>query len=116
VVVGFEFRDVVKARRHWWLVSEGGEVDLCVTDPGFEVDLYILTDLRTMTAVWTGDTRLGEAIASGRLEAHGPHQLRAKLGSWLGLSPFATARDQRALANADLALTTPRQITHRAPR
>lgn len=110
VVVGFEFRDVVKARRRWWLVSEGGEVDLCVTDPGYEVDLFISTDLRTMTAVWIGDTRLGQAMASGRLEAHGPHQLRAKLGSWLGLSPFATVKDQRTPSRADFALTTPRQV------
>jgi DNA-binding HxlR family transcriptional regulator len=96
VVVAFEFRDVVKARRRWWLVSEGGEVDLCVTDPGYEVDLFILTDLRTMTAVWIGDKRLGQAMASGQLEVHGPHQLRAKFSSWLGLSPFATVKDQRA--------------------
>jgi hypothetical protein len=111
VVVGFEFRDVVNARRHWWLVSEGGEVDLCLTDPGYEVDLFILTDLRTMTAVWIGDKRLGQAMASGQLEVHGPHQLRAKLGSWLGLSPFATVKYQRAPASTDFALTTPRQVT-----
>ena len=99
VVVGFEFHDVAKARRHWWLVSEGGEVDLCMTDPGYEVDLFILTDLRTMTAVWTGDAKLGQAIASGKLEMQGQHQLRAKLGSWLGLSPFATVKDERTPAN-----------------
>jgi DNA-binding HxlR family transcriptional regulator len=113
VVVGFEFRDVVKARQHWWLVSEGGKADLCLTDPGYEVDLFILTDLRTMTAVWIGDMRLGQATASGQLEVHGPHQLRAKLGSWLGLSPFATVKYQRGRVNADLSFTMPRQIAGR---
>src|SRR5262245_61849758 len=92
VVVEFEFHDVANARQHWWLVSGDGEVDLCMTAPGYEVDLFILTDLRTMTAVWIGDARLGQAIASGKLEVQGPHQLRAKLGSWLGLSPFATVK------------------------
>jgi hypothetical protein len=29
-----------------------------LTDPGYEVDLFILTDLRTMTAVWMGDAKL----------------------------------------------------------
>ena len=114
VVVGFEFRDVVKARRHWWLVSKDNAVDLCVTDPGYEVDLFILTDLPTMTAVWIGNTGLGQAMASGHLEVNGPRQLRAKFGSWLGLSPFAAIKDQRSPVNPDFAATTPRQVT-RAP-
>lgn len=95
VVVEFEFRGVVKGRRRWWLISEGNEVDLCMTDPGYEVDLLILTDLRTMTAVWTGDAKLEQAVGSGQLEVHGSRQLRAKLGSWFGLSPFAAIDDQR---------------------
>ena len=106
VVVGFEFRDVVRARRRWWLVSEGSTVDLCVTDPGYEVDLFIVVDLRTITAVWVGDMELGSAIASGKLEVHGPQQLRAKLGSWLALSPFATVKDQRALTSAEVVPTS----------
>ena len=112
VVVEFEFRDVVRARRRWWLVSEGSTVDLCVTDPGFDVDLFIAADLRTMTAVWVGDMELGTAIASGKLEVHGPKQLRAKLGSWLALSPFAPVKDQRALTSAKVASTSG---THGSP-
>src|SRR5262249_34624861 len=27
----------------WWLIIEKGEVDLCVTDPGYEVDLFVVT-------------------------------------------------------------------------
>ena len=44
VVVGFEFRDVVRAGRRWWLVSEGSTVDLCVTDPGYEVMARVAAD------------------------------------------------------------------------
>ncbi len=111
VVVAFEFQDVVKSKRHWWLVSEGAEVDLCMTDPGYEVDLFVLTDLRTMTAVWLGNVTLATAMESGRLEAHGPRDLRRKLGSWLGLSYFAPVKDQRPAAGAGQALTTPRHVT-----
>ena len=42
------------AKRSWWLVIDGGKVDLCSTDPGFEVDLYVRSSLRSMTAVWMG--------------------------------------------------------------
>ena len=62
------FTDLPAARRNWWLVVEPGqEVDLCSVDPGFDVDLYLSTDLRTMTEIWMGYTAycgagvLGEA-------------------------------------------------------
>jgi DNA-binding HxlR family transcriptional regulator len=107
VVVGFEFRDVATGKRHWWLVSEDSTVDLCVTDPGYDVDLFVHSDVRTMTAVWIGNMRLTHAMESGRLEVDGPRQLRAKFGSWLGLSSFATIKDQRT---PDLAVKTTRRV------
>ncbi len=49
------YRDLPAARRNWWLLVEPGqETDLCSVDPGFDVDLYVTTDLRTMTEVWMG--------------------------------------------------------------
>jgi hypothetical protein len=95
VVVGFEFTDVPRNKRRWWLVSEGDAADLCVTDPGYDVDLLILADLRTMTAIWTGDVSLQAALNSGALEAHGPAELRRRLSAWLGLSAFAPIKDMR---------------------
>jgi hypothetical protein len=98
-VVAFEFADAPRNKRHWWLVSEGAEADLCLTDPGYEVDLFVVTDVRTMTAVWTGDLSLESAIASDALEVHGPTELRRRLNAWLGLSAFAPIRS-KALAHA----------------
>jgi len=96
VVVAFEYTDLPpRKRRHWWLVCEGSETDLCLTDPGFEVDLFIATDLRTMTAVWMGDIALRSAMASGALEVQGPAELRRRLADWLGLSAFAPVKDMR---------------------
>ena len=95
IVVAFEFRDVPQSKRHWWLVSEGDAADLCMTDPGFEVDLFVYVDLATMTAIWTGDLSLKAALASGALEVHGPAELRRQLEPWLGLSSFASVRSMR---------------------
>jgi hypothetical protein len=95
VVVAFEFSDVPQNRRRWWLVSEGDQADLCVTDPGHEVDLALFADLRTMTAIWTGDLSVDAALASGALEAHGPADLRRNLKAWLGLSAFAPIKSMR---------------------
>ena len=84
------FSDLQEARRNWWLIVEPGtDVDLCSVDPGFDFDLYLVTDLRTMTEIWMGYVSVGRAKADGRLVTTGSRQLDADLQSWLGLSPFA---------------------------
>lgn len=65
------------------------EVDLCSVDPGFDVDLYLSTDLRTMTEIWMGYISIARAKEQGRLLITGNRQLEADLGAWMTLSPFA---------------------------
>ena len=89
VTVQFEFADQPQAKRRWWLVNEGTDVDLCPKDPGFEVDLYVLTDLGTMAQIWVGKLQLSTAIDAGCLECSGRRDLRQAFRSWLLLSPFA---------------------------
>lgn len=76
-------------RRYWLIVTPGQDVDLCTVDPGFEVDLYVRTDVRTMTAVWMGLTSTSEARDDGRLVLTGEPALSRSIGRWLNLSPFA---------------------------
>ncbi len=84
------FSDLPEVRRNWWLIVEPGEeVDLCSVDPGFDVDLYLVTDLRTMTEIWMGYTSIPQAKASDKLVVTGSKQLDASLQSWFSLSPFA---------------------------
>lgn len=87
-VVQFLYSDLPASKSHWWLVIEPeGDVDLCWSDPGFEVDLYVTTDLRTMTAIWMG---LGTIESErDRFELLGDRKVAATMQVWLGLSPFA---------------------------
>jgi len=34
-------REMKPDRKSWWLVIDGEKVDLCLTDPGYDVDLYV---------------------------------------------------------------------------
>jgi DNA-binding HxlR family transcriptional regulator len=87
-VVQFRYSELAPARQNWWLVVEPtGEVDLCSADPGFEVDLYVTTDLRTMTAIWLGIERV--AAAKSRIIFDGKREIATSMQDWLGLSPFA---------------------------
>ena len=64
--INFVYPDVQAGAAIWWLVVDDGKVDLCSTDPGFEVDLYVRCSLRSMTAVWMGLTTVQKEIAAGR--------------------------------------------------
>src|SRR5262249_7442355 len=98
--VQFDFSDLPASKRTWWLVSDGEEVDLCPADPGFEVGLYVATDLRTMTRVFMGDLAFKSAIASGQIELDGPRELRQRFERWLGMSGFAHIGDARRAVGA----------------
>ena len=88
--IQFIYSDLPAATKNWWLIVEPGEgVDLCSVDPGFDVDIFLVTDLRTMTEIWMGYTALDRAKRDDRLMITGSRQLEADLKSWLRLSPFA---------------------------
>ena len=92
-VIQVKYPDAAPAHRTWWLVVErNGQVDLCMIDPGFDVDLYVSCDLRTMTAIWMGHDTVRAAIAAKRLILTGDKQLQTDMQSWLGLSAFAPVR------------------------
>jgi DNA-binding HxlR family transcriptional regulator len=89
-VIQVIFSGLPAARKNWWLVVQPGEeVDLCSVDPGFDVDLYLSTDLRTLTEIWMGYIPIARAQGQGRLTITGDRQIEAKMKSWLTLSPFA---------------------------
>ena len=96
-VIQFQYSDLPQPQRTWWLlVAPAAEVDLCSVDPGFDVDLYVSTDLRTMTAIWMGLDTVRAALDSQRMQLTGDRQIGADMQTWLGLSPFAK---ERKLAN-----------------
>ena len=88
-VVQFEFTDITGPKKLWWLMVHSGEADLCIEDPGFEVDLFVLTDLSTLTRAWMGDIPLKQAVRSGAIELHGSKLLADGFDKWMRRSPFA---------------------------
>jgi hypothetical protein len=89
--IQFVYPEVEEKRRNYWLVVDGGEVDLCYADPGFDVDLWVRCPLRVMTAIWMGYSTLRSEMASGAVEVDGMPALVRSMPTWLGLSSFAPA-------------------------
>ena len=93
VVIEFHYFDQPLERQNWWLIAAPDqETDLCSVDPGFDVDLYVYTDLRCMTAIWMGVTSVSHARQTERMTVDGPADLERSMQCWLGLSPFAQHR------------------------
>jgi len=93
VVIQFQYRELPASQRSWWLlVDPDADVDLCAIDPGFDVDLYVSTDLRTMTAIWMGLETVRAALRAERMMLTGDRQLASSVEAWLSLSTFAKER------------------------
>jgi hypothetical protein len=75
-VIEFRFRGQAQ---HYWLVVEPDDVSVCYSDPGFEVDLLVRSDVQTMYRIWLGREDLPDAIGHERVRVDGNR-------SWFGTS------------------------------
>ena len=89
IVVRFDFTDSPKANRRYWLKLENGEADVCLTDPGFDVQAVLETDVRTLTEIWMGRAKFNEALRDRRLRISGKATIGRQLPRWLKLNVFA---------------------------
>ena len=90
VCLQFVFNNLPTARQNYWLLADPQSgVEACYADPGYDIDLYAVSSLRTMTAIWMGLDTVKKAVSDGRLELTGAREVANRMQEWLGLSPFA---------------------------
>jgi DNA-binding HxlR family transcriptional regulator len=82
----------IEGQQSFWLILERPEADLCLSDPGFEVDLTVNADVAELTRVYLGHISLTHAIRQGSVEVVGPRDLRSSFRDWIGVSPFAPTK------------------------
>jgi len=76
-------------KRRFWLVIESGTPSVCLTDPGFDVDVTIASDVGSLYEIWLGRLPIKEATRSGRISFDGPVALTRHMPQVLKLSPVA---------------------------
>lgn len=114
-VIKFLFRGLPKFG-HWWIVLENGAPELCVDNPGKEVDVHLITDLRTMAHIWAGDMEIRAARKTGQLQLTGNPVLIRTVSAWLRPGLFAHVRPHaETLSRGDLADPFA-QLRHRRER
>jgi hypothetical protein len=92
VVVRFDFRAFparCRGFRTCWLILERTGTDVCLKDPGFDVDLVVNAHAAAIAQVWTGAITFAQAVRSGGLRLEGPRGLIRAFPTWLLLSHFA---------------------------
>jgi DNA-binding HxlR family transcriptional regulator len=89
VVVEFDFRG--ERQGPFWLVLERADTSVCLTHPGFDVDVRVRAGLREMLKVWLGSMEYADALRAGAVEVEATPSLARAFPRWFALSPTAGA-------------------------
>ncbi|HEX4683616.1 MAG TPA: helix-turn-helix domain-containing protein [Gemmatimonadaceae bacterium] len=87
IVILFRFRQYED--RSYWLVLQRPDVDLCMEDPGYDVNLEVEGTVAALARVCLGRIGLPHAVKSGDVDVRGAPRYRSALSSWLGVTHFA---------------------------
>jgi DNA-binding HxlR family transcriptional regulator len=87
VVLRFEFSGVPASRtkfRIMWLILGRSSVDVCMKDPGFDVDLTLRGNIRDYVEVYLGQTKWSDAARTA-LQLDGDQKIARAFPVWMQL-------------------------------
>ena len=84
VVVEFDFRGTRPVS--FWLVLTKEDVSLCLTDPGYEVNLLVTANLAVFFKLWAGRIGYHEALTGYDVRVDGLAELTRAFPCWFGWS------------------------------
>lgn len=108
--IRFEFTDMPRSRRFYWIVVNGRNVDVCVKHPGYETDVSVTSDIQRFVDAWRGFRSLSDEVKSGRIKVAGPPAMRKAFPQWLLLSAVAHVDRQRCGRERNLQRRTNRRL------
>ena len=88
IVIQFDFQGAKKGP--FWLVLAAEDVSVCLTHPGFEIDVLVTADLSTFYQVWLGRISYANALQEGKVEVEAIPSLARNFPDWFAWSPVAT--------------------------
>jgi len=88
-VIRIELTDVEESPTRYIHVRDE-KAQVCDTDLGFEVDVYLTATLKTMTKIWYGELDVRAAVRDDLLKVSGAPVYSRTIGRWLGISSFTT--------------------------
>lgn len=84
IVIQFDFYGTKD--ESYWLVLSRADVTICLTDPGYEINLLVTADLATFFKLWLGKIDFLDAIHSPQLTLEGAPQYIRAFPNWFAWS------------------------------
>jgi hypothetical protein len=81
-VIAFSFPDQPPSARYYWFLVEGGELEMCYSDPGGGVDLQVTAESLALVLWHSGALDWVEALRSRRIQVSGNRELARALPAW----------------------------------
>ena len=89
VVVQFDFHGAKTVS--YWLMLARDDVTICLTHPGYEIDVLVVADLSTFFKVWLGKLDYDEVLDTRDLIVTGAPRLTRGFPTWFARSVAAPA-------------------------
>ncbi|MGE0057166.1 MAG: winged helix-turn-helix transcriptional regulator [Dehalococcoidia bacterium] len=101
-VVRFDF--LMDRKAVFWLVITPADVTLCLTDPGYEVDLLVTSDLAALYKLWWGQITYEQAIRDYGVMIEGSPQLVREFPGWIRWSASRHMSELKSMRGASPVL------------
>lgn len=109
-VLRFHFSDEgLEYNTYWALIRPGEMAEICTDVPGYDVDLYIETNVASLTAMIIGRSDVAREIEAGRLFLSGNARLARTMQDWMKPSYYAEAADQICMLPGRSEICLPRR-------
>jgi DNA-binding HxlR family transcriptional regulator len=89
IVVRFDFTGA--KYETFWLLLNKEDVSICLTNPGFELDVLVTADLSIFYQIWLGRLGYHDALAAGKIEIDAIPEFTAAFPNWFAYSLAAPA-------------------------
>jgi len=100
-VIEFDFTGTPTEFRCFWILVEGGTLEMCLKHPGYESDLVVHSEIRRFIETWRGFRDLRTELRTGRIRLEGPVGLKKQFPGWIlpdSLSSYPRRRGGREAA------------------
>lgn len=82
VVVQFDFPEQPRAYRHFWMLVDRGEAELCSSHPRYENDLLVTAQSQAFTQWHLQEAQWSALLRAGSIQVKGPRALARALPTW----------------------------------
>ena len=96
IMVQFDFHGAAKVS--FWLILTRADVTICLTDPGYEINVLVTADLAAYYKLWAGRINYLQALRDFNIQIDGAPSMVRAFPDWFGWNvPTSVPGTERVL-------------------